>query len=337
MNAKLARGAAIATAIAAGAIIAMVERNREPEGLSEVIVEQWQRIEGAPWLKANLSEALVYLPDRPHSRAEVEAQREGRSSSLERLRSYTVSTGEMRLRGGDPGAKTEGTLRAIALGDSVTHGWGVAEEESYPNRLEQLLQGASIPMEVVNAGVPANRVSIMRLWCERVAPELDPDWILWTRRPDHREPNPVDAFVRSVESCRRATGAEVMVVLPPISTFDLFGQEVMEEENEALRRRFGDEMVILDLTGPFREAQRGHGEWLERDGDEIRVVDQESGKELFRGSRPPHDLPLEIYELFESDEEVKEHLFFDEGHPDAEGFQLFADEVFRELGSRLER
>ena len=37
-----------------------------------------------------------------------------------------------------------------------------------------------------------------------------------------------------------------------------------------------------------------------------------------------HDLPAEIYALFEAQPDVREALFFDEGHPDAEGFEVFA-------------
>jgi hypothetical protein len=34
-----------------------------------------------------------------------------------------------------------------------------------------------------------------------------------------------------------------------------------------------------------------------------------------------------VYALFESEPEVREALFFDEGHPDAEGFTVFAESV----------
>ena len=55
-----------------------------------------------------------------------------------------------------PGPKAPGLVRVVAVGDSFTQGYGVAEEEAYPRRLEALL-GAADPahrFEVVNLGVP---------------------------------------------------------------------------------------------------------------------------------------------------------------------------------------
>jgi len=43
--------------------------------------------------------------------------------------------------------------------------------------------------------------------------------------------------------------------------------------------------------------------------------------------RPAPALNPKIYTLFEAEPEVREALFFDEGHPDAEGFELFAATV----------
>lgn len=51
-----------------------------------------------------------------------------------------------------------GTLRVLALGDSVTFGMGVAQEDAYPARTEALLNGAdgrkAPRVEVLNMGIP---------------------------------------------------------------------------------------------------------------------------------------------------------------------------------------
>jgi lysophospholipase L1-like esterase len=56
-------------------------------------------------------------------------------------------------------AKPPGTYRVLALGGSTTFGWGVAEADTYPRRLEVLLMRACTPrlgtrIDVLNGGVP---------------------------------------------------------------------------------------------------------------------------------------------------------------------------------------
>ena len=50
--------------------------------------------------------------------------------------------------------KAEGEYRILALGDSVTFGWGVPQNQIFAFRLEQLLQGRlKRPVRVINSGV----------------------------------------------------------------------------------------------------------------------------------------------------------------------------------------
>ena len=41
----------------------------------------------------------------------------------------------------------------LALGDSLTAGFGVKDEESYPSQLQVKISSAGLPYRVVNAGV----------------------------------------------------------------------------------------------------------------------------------------------------------------------------------------
>jgi hypothetical protein len=95
---------------------------------------------------------------------------------------------------------------------------------------------------------------------------------------------------------------------------------------------------MVELTEAFRAAQAGRGEVLVAKGDHLEVIDQESGKIWLRldPPRPPPKPgspitgpPMDpaLYALFDEHPEVREALFFDEGHPDAEGFVLFAKVV----------
>jgi lysophospholipase L1-like esterase len=54
-----------------------------------------------------------------------------------------------------PSPKPPGTIRLVALGDSFTQGFGVAEHDAWPRRLEAILGARRArPHEVVNLGVP---------------------------------------------------------------------------------------------------------------------------------------------------------------------------------------
>ncbi|PLX95922.1 MAG: arylesterase [Desulfuromonas sp.] len=47
----------------------------------------------------------------------------------------------------------ESGLRILVLGDSLTAGYGLATEETFPAQLQQALQAAGYPVTVINAGV----------------------------------------------------------------------------------------------------------------------------------------------------------------------------------------
>jgi hypothetical protein len=313
-----------------------------PMVMSDTIVEPWDLLQGggntAPWwLKPNLDSALVVQPDRPHWRGEVEKQHQG-EDTLKRTRSYRLSTSSQRLRNEEIGAKKPGVIRIVAIGDSVTHGWGVSRSESYPAQLESYLLEKGRKIEVINAGVPANRLENMEAWCRRVAVDLEVDWVLWTRRPVPNSQKPAMQYKKTLESCQKATGAKVLVVLPPISTFDVRGNQHYQQEGRLLRKALGQEVPVLELTDLFREAQKGRGVALVADDAKLNLVDQTTGSVLMALSPPPkprnhnvrdHGPPLDlsVYAYFEDHLDVREALFFDEGHPDAEGFVLFAQAV----------
>ncbi len=55
--------------------------------------------------------------------------------------------------GGHPGGHPHGDGTIVALGDSLTAGFGVKEKEAYPARLEKKLAEAGYRWRVINAGV----------------------------------------------------------------------------------------------------------------------------------------------------------------------------------------
>jgi len=217
----------------------------------------------------------------------------------------------------------------------VTFGWGVEESEAWPARLEAHLGERGVDAEVLNAGVPGSRVEGMLGWCEEMAAALEPDLVIWARRPGWNDPRPYNRYVDAVRRCGVAAEAPVLVVLPPVSTFDLHGGRVWRQEQEGLTARLGPTGVeVVELTSVFRSAQQGRGEVLRRGEGWLRVYDQERDVVRLQVTDRGDVLPRTIHQLFEAEPQVREALFFDDGHPDEAGYDLMARVVAARLRLR---
>jgi hypothetical protein len=291
---------------------------------SERIVEEWDRV-GGPWLRPNLRRSKVVIPDRPASHEQAVAEHDRQVGKLHRRRTFHETTNSRRLRSPEIGPKQG--LRIIAIGDSITNGWGVENDETWPARLQEELRARGEEAEVINAGVPANAEKTMEAWCVTEGAELKPDIVIWGRRPLDHQNGGNQRYVDHARRCRDATRAKLAIILPPISTFDPFGLAEGPKEYEEIRRLVKGSVLVADLTETFRAAQAGKGEVLQLDGQRQKVVDQETGKVWIDANAPPRGLAQEIYDLFEAEPTVREHLFYDEGHPDAEGMKLYGKAV----------
>jgi len=69
------------------------------------------------------------------------------------LQSVNVRTNDWGLRGGPVAPRQAGTRRILVLGDSITLGWGVAEEDVLTSRLQKMFDSDGEKVEVLNAGV----------------------------------------------------------------------------------------------------------------------------------------------------------------------------------------
>ena len=86
-----------------------------------------------------------------------------------------------------------GHRRLLLLGDSVTMGWGVAEEDTFAVRLADTLE----PTQVVNAGVLAYGTRAEAAWLEEIGAAVHPDAVLVGYFPNDPE---------SAESATRLPG-----------------------------------------------------------------------------------------------------------------------------------
>ena len=132
-------------------------------------------------LLPNLDNAVVTVIDRPHN---PEENMDEERKEIQRLRVFNVSTNSIGLRGPEL-ADPKPEIRIACVGDSVTFGWGVSYEESYPARLERLLIERGRSVEVLNAGVPAMKPGTIWKWAVDQFSVWNPDLILVARRPDY--------------------------------------------------------------------------------------------------------------------------------------------------------
>ncbi|MBC8283596.1 MAG: hypothetical protein H8E32_07260 [Nitrospinae bacterium] len=69
------------------------------------------------------------------------------------LQSVEIRINKHGLRGRNIGHKQLGKKRILFLGSSITLGWGVPEEETMPERIDQMFKNDGKPAEILNAGI----------------------------------------------------------------------------------------------------------------------------------------------------------------------------------------
>ena len=121
---------------------------------------------------------------------------------------------------------------ALCLGDSTTFGWRVAQEESFPVRLEQHLnanrKAGTMPWQVINAGVPGYTSFQIRLLAERLIPDLRPEFVVVCI--GNNEAWPVLKSDREIDDARRVT-SKVLTLLAK-SKFFVWASETVRREKQ---------------------------------------------------------------------------------------------------------
>lgn len=157
-----------------------------------LISQHWLRIlDVEMWRYARFVKAVS---DRP---GVVEEHRPGAEAFLMGARVRTDEHGfrrpdpetEARRR---PGSRT--SRKVIALGDSLTFGWGVPEGQTYADQLERLLATrcpGSRPAIVHNGGIGNSNTSMQLARYRELLRPLHPDWLILGYFINDAEPDPV--------------------------------------------------------------------------------------------------------------------------------------------------
>lgn len=306
------------TCIVVAVLIGGYELLPKQQIMSDTITKESPKLgRGAHLLLPNLKDATVVAPDRPHNPKEL--QNPKTKAAITRTRHFSVSTNSQGFRGPEIQEKKSG-LRILCLGDSVTFGWGVEQDESYPALLAR-----SLNIEVINAGVPAMKPRHIAQWSSQFR-SLQPDIVLFARRPDWSSPNTMSSYQQSVQMIQSTFAkAKLGIILPPISTFDPYGLSQAPKERDAIKKRLRG-IPFLDLTPIFHDNMPKRGYKLIIEGSTQKMIDRKNGQIHTQG-QSSKGLAREIIDAFEEDTQVQEPLFFDGGHPDKEGFVLFSTKV----------
>ena len=313
----------ITGAIVGGIALIAFWYSQQGEHQSEIISQPAPELgPRAHRLLPNLKKAVVIVPDRPHDPQEVFS--ENKSKTIQRTREFNVTTNSLGFRDEEVSPKT--SLRIVCVGDSVTFGWGVADPDTYPNLLEQ-----ELGIDVINTGVPALKPEHIEAYIASFVETLEPNIVLVAMRPNWMTPNPLDSYTKTMRRIQYSLAKKNIhmgLILPPLASFDPKGRSNNGREVQHIRQSLND-LAFLDLTPIFDEGLPNGGVSLMIESGKQKVIDRVTGKILVEGTLPPppRSLAPEIVDLFESDDSIKEPLFFDGGHPDKEGFVLFGKAV----------
>lgn len=311
-------------AVAAGVVVTMQRRGAQP--LSEVITAVGPGGPQHQVLLPRLENRNVVVVDRPHNPDDNFRPGEPPPDHVKRRRSFFISTNSIGLRG--PEVKLPAPrFRVICAGDSITFGWGVPLEQTWCVQLSRMMK-----IDPVIAAWPAARPEDLLAWIRKNARALDADLVLFTWGPGADDHN----LARYLRALRRTQAAIAPVkmgwVLPPAGTFDPLAVANARDLYPRLQRRVPF-IPLLDLTPAFRAATARTGVVGEFKNGRQRMIRLADGEVLVDVKAPPlHPefgtlLAPAIIAAFESSPKIKEPLFFDGGHPDAEGFTIFARAV----------
>ncbi len=171
--------------------------------------------------------------------------------------------------------ETIGTI--VAVGDSLTAGYGLDEEEAYPAQLARMLAEAGLPYRVVNAGISGETSSGALSRIEWVLASLKPDIVILATGANDglRGTDPAltrENLRRSVQTLK-ADG--VVVVLAGMQMVRNMGRRYTESFAEIFAQVAAEEEVLLVpflLAGVAGEAQLNQADGIHPTAAGYKVV-----------------------------------------------------------------
>ena len=139
-----------------------------------------------------------------------------------------------------------GGLTLLAFGDSLTEGFGVPAEESYPAQLERKLQADGYPVEVINGGISGetSTAALNRLdWMLNTEPDIV---IVETGANDALRGVDLALTRQNIaEIVRRFSEREIVVIVAGLQIIQNLGEEYTAEFADIYPRVAADYDAIL--------------------------------------------------------------------------------------------
>ncbi len=337
---------ALALILALGLGAYLVWRAQPPPELTEEIFTKDER--GRDVVRPNLKRAEVVIPGRPHpypfqphSKAYVDA--------IGMRVSYRLTTSSRGWRNREVSPQpAAGITRVVTMGDSITFGHGVQDDEAYPLLLERKLasQGEYEVVNVSDLGTESSEalqdltsralplhpavvtvcVGVNDVVEHYIQRRIHGSWGHGSQERQVRDrlrPNLV-----AMASRAREAGVQLVLVVPPMNSF--FALPEAEAACQTVRDVAQVERLpLLDLQAIFAQQERQDGLVLEIEPARQRLL-------RFRGGQPEELLAIsvsqdresyitpEVYPYLEQ-HGLHPRLTFDESHPTAEGHRLIAE------------
>ncbi len=155
------------------------------EGLLRFLSAHWMHVlDVEMWRYARLVKTPSQIPGA------VEVHRPNADEWLMGTRVRTDQRGFRRNAPDVEAARQPGDRLVMAVGDSLTFGWGAGEADTWPNQLEQLLRQHGAPSRVMNFGIGNSNTSMQLARYRALAREPKPAWVILGFFINDAEPDP---------------------------------------------------------------------------------------------------------------------------------------------------
>lgn len=288
-------------------------------------------------LARNKWESNVFL--RPH---EIARWSEGRWLRQRRIETTLNNLG---LRGPDVHPDTDQT-RLLFVGDSITFGEGVRDEEAFPSVAERILPGRlpEARPRVINGGVPGYGIAEETALVKALLPRVRPAVVLLTfcvndlfavmeqqapeRYARYEEERFSPLFSLSATTRHLFLRYFVFLYVNGLSSPYINGIHPLQQDGPDVRRAWSEYFSALDFLAAFlRENRVEFGLVVFPDFSQV-VTGIDTPEKQFRGYGEERGIPvLPLLETFRERRGEGIPLLIPDGHPNARAHEIIASAV----------
>ena len=164
----------------------------------------------------------------------------------------------------------------LAFGDSLTAGFGVGVEESYPSRLQDLLKKNGFPHKVINAGVSGDTTAggLRRInWLMKQKPQIV---ILELGANDALRGLPIEAMEANlsqiIQVCKKQNSTILLVGMKAPPNYGEEYSSQFEETFYKLAKKFKTPLVPFLLEGVAAKREYNQGDGIHPTSEGYKIV-----------------------------------------------------------------